>query len=628
MKRSHAVLLLFLLIGGIVVVILRLPGTTQQPGTPTSQQAPDETRIVEALALPPYSESPYLNIKPDAKYISSAACTVCHPNNHKSYLLTAHSKALCDVNSNDEPPEAAFEHKASGRSYRVYRKDGQLWQQELLRTAEGKEIARTELPLRYRVGSGHFARTYFVEVDGFLHEAPVTWYASKAKWDMSPGYDTPNHYGFQRAIRGDCVRCHAGQFEQTGDHKIRFLEQAIGCENCHGPGSVHQEFHLSKKLMPGERDYTIVHPGKLSRPLLESVCASCHLSTTTSVNVRGRQATSYRPGLPLSDFQIHYNTWTRDTMTVVGHVEQLRQSKCYQKSESLSCITCHDPHAKSKPADPVAFHKQKCLDCHASQPCSLPSEERLKQNPADNCVACHMPRGNTDVQHVAFTHHRIGRHGKQPEPMPVSDATTELVAFDDNPRLTEPDRQRNLGLAYKELARGATSERAAGEYRERARTNLLAAYRAGVRDAQTLTALSEFSIFTGEIHSAAELARAALAASDIDPRSHSECLDVLATCARQNRDLPAAIEHMQQLVKIRRLADDWTMLGACYLRENKLEQARSALQQGIAIWPHRFATHSELAECYQRLGDMQRARDEREKADWFKRHIEKQSPFK
>src|SRR5262249_7133305 len=160
-----------------------------------------------------------------------------------------------------------------------------------------------------------------------------------------------------------------------------------------------------------------------------------------------------------------------NTMTVVGHVEQLRQSKCYQKSESLSCITCHDPHAKSKPADSVAFHKQKCLDCHASQPCSLPAEERLKQNPADNCAACHMPRGKTDVQHVAFTHHRIGRHTKQPEPAPVSDATTELVVFDDNPRLTEPDRQRNLGLAYKELARGATSERDAGEYRDRARTN-------------------------------------------------------------------------------------------------------------------------------------------------------------
>ncbi|VTU00318.1 unnamed protein product [Gemmataceae bacterium] len=51
---------------------------------------------------------------------------------------------------------------------------------------------------------------------------------------------------------------------------MMFHEKAIGCESCHGPGSRHLELHTMRNLVPGERDFTIVNPGTLSRPLLES----------------------------------------------------------------------------------------------------------------------------------------------------------------------------------------------------------------------------------------------------------------------------------------------------------------------------------------------------------------------
>ncbi len=66
--------------------------------------------------------------------------------------------------------------RGSGRAYRVYREGGQLHHEELLRSLEGQEIARVDLPVRYLIGSGHFSRSYFVEVDGFLKESPITWY--------------------------------------------------------------------------------------------------------------------------------------------------------------------------------------------------------------------------------------------------------------------------------------------------------------------------------------------------------------------------------------------------------------------------------------------------------------------
>src|SRR5262249_52384577 len=147
----------------------------------------------------------------------TGACAECHRGKYASYSLTAHSRALTEVDPEAEPPDGSFDDGPSGRSYRVYRRDGQLRHEEVLRTAEGKEIARVALPVRYLTGSGHFSRTYLVEVDGFLHESPITWYASRKRWDMSPGYETSPHASFERQVTVGCLACHAGRVEPAGD---------------------------------------------------------------------------------------------------------------------------------------------------------------------------------------------------------------------------------------------------------------------------------------------------------------------------------------------------------------------------------------------------------------------------
>src|SRR5262249_40211816 len=161
-----------------------------------------------SFPLPPYTETEYLNTRRDARYVGIDTCKECHAANHRSYLHTAHSRALADLDPKHEPPDGTFEHKPTGRTYRVYRQSNELRHEEVLRTADGKEIARVDLPIRYLMGSGHFCRSYLVEVDGFLHESPITWYTSKKRWDMSPGYDFPEHWSFERAIRMGCISCH------------------------------------------------------------------------------------------------------------------------------------------------------------------------------------------------------------------------------------------------------------------------------------------------------------------------------------------------------------------------------------------------------------------------------------
>ncbi len=163
---------------------------------------------------------------------------------------------------------------------------------------------------------------------------------------MSPTYDVPNHQGFERPINDVCLSCHAGRFDTGGTmSRITFLEKTIGCESCHGPGSLHAAARQGGHAEVGVEDLSIVNPKRLPRALREDVCAACHLSGAARVYVRGRQVSDFRPGMPLADFRLDYKFRTgSEAMTVVGHVEQLRNSKCYQGSKDLTCVTCHDPH--------------------------------------------------------------------------------------------------------------------------------------------------------------------------------------------------------------------------------------------------------------------------------------------
>src|SRR5262245_60330389 len=93
-------------------------------------------------------------------YTGSQACRTCHREQYETYRLTAHSRALTDVVPDQEPGNAVFDHPPSGRRYRVTRRDGQLIHEESLRLDAESDFRTASLPVRFRVGSGHFGRTY------------------------------------------------------------------------------------------------------------------------------------------------------------------------------------------------------------------------------------------------------------------------------------------------------------------------------------------------------------------------------------------------------------------------------------------------------------------------------------
>jgi hypothetical protein len=326
-------------------------------------------------------------------------------------------------------------------------------------------------PIAFAIGSGRRGRSYVLNRDGWLTLSPISWYATEQRWDLSPEYDPESHPRFDRPVADRCLQCHAGRVEPaatmssrsyntdkagnpsaapatsssdktgpaqlaTGD-VIRYAphvatELAIGCERCHGPGARHVAKHsngLASAVSPAgspaksltkstAADDSICNPSRLPADRADDVCNQCHLSSAAQVLRYGRRHGDFRPGDRLDDIWLTFDdgpptppTDTGGPMQAVSHVAQARASRCYQGTNGeLRCVSCHDPHEVPDARSRSEFFDNKCLACHANDPCSLPANERVAPPANGSCIGCHMPRlPAADVPHTTQTDHRILR---------------------------------------------------------------------------------------------------------------------------------------------------------------------------------------------------------------------------
>lgn len=290
-------------------------------------------------------------------------------------------------------------------------------------------------------------------------------------------------------------------------------------------------------------------------------------------------------------------------MTVGGHFEQMHESRCYPQTETMSCTTCHNPHSPPESAHRVEYFRQICLSCHqADGGCQLAEQPRLKRSPQNDCVACHMPRTETDIPHFSFTHHRIGlQHVTEPED---DDAARRhlirLKPFGDVSDVAERDLERALGIAYVHFSR-----RVGGPYREeylqRGLDLLLRVDAANVRDADVLEGLAHV-YWNQESRECLPLAAAALESPDCSPETRIHALIVLGDAHFQIGNLAAARDTFAEMTTLRRFDSDWQMLGICLAQENDQEGAIQAFRKAVAIRPDRAELHDLLSAAYDRAG--------------------------
>lgn len=149
----------------------------------------------------------------------------------------------------------------------------------------------------------------------------------------------------------DCLLCHEDvghSFANTPHARLRFDDETgldLGCEACHGPGSLHS--------MEGEGRHLIHNPGRNPE-----ACLQCH------VEIQGEFALPHSH--PVSD-------------------------------QLATCIDCHDPHGDADAdllADGILMPEvASCATCHPAQAGPFVFEHEALR---EGCTACHNPHGSVN----------------------------------------------------------------------------------------------------------------------------------------------------------------------------------------------------------------------------------------
>jgi Tfp pilus assembly protein PilF len=378
-----------------------------------------------------------------AEYVGIDACQSCHAPQYNDFIRSQMGRSWRHAARSESNAEwdsvLPLYSEYDDMYYQPYARGEDLFVKEYRLVDGDTTHARTE-QIDFIVGSGHHTNSHIYAENGYFYQIPVTWYAQDAKWGLAPKFQkSGNNYRFGRVITDECMACHNGQpaFVPGSENRFEEIPLGIGCEKCHGPGSIHVEEKQAGIIVDitKEIDYSIVNPGKLTPEREMDVCQRCHMQGA-SVFEGGDTPLDWRPGQPLAAHQNVF--WPRqpDSLThfiMASHPDRLAQSACFlstweegSTSEPMTCLTCHDPH---KPIEETREAvNATCQNCHSGQQetasalmCTEPTV--VAGTNKATCASCHMPQsGSTDIPNIRITDHFI-RVPERLSPEEVEDQT-------------------------------------------------------------------------------------------------------------------------------------------------------------------------------------------------------------
>ncbi|MCF8246696.1 MAG: tetratricopeptide repeat protein [Saprospiraceae bacterium] len=365
------------------------------------------------------ADFPFRNVRDSVAYVGMATCASCHKDIHETFQHTGMGRSFDHATL--QKTTAKFGSHAvvfdSLRNfyYHPFFKDSTMFVLEYRLGENGDTIHRRLEKISYIVGSGQHTNSHILDINGYIYQAPVTWYTQEERWDLAPGFKGNNSH-FGRWLTEECITCHNNLPEQVPGSMNRFSKMPTGiqCERCHGPGKLHVEEKLKGILVDTSKqaDYSIVNPRRLPRDLQMDLCQRCHLQGVAVLN-EGKTFFDFKPGMRLSEVLNVYlprYTDSHERFIMASQADRLRMSECFKNSPDLSCITCHQPH-RSVEITPASQYNNACLKCHASTACTEKPE--LRHSKSDNCASCHMPKSvSKDIPHVRITDHRIAKHNE------------------------------------------------------------------------------------------------------------------------------------------------------------------------------------------------------------------------
>jgi predicted CXXCH cytochrome family protein len=347
----------------------------------TTQQPPQQTAA--AVAAPAIS----------ATYVGSDACRKCHAPTYERWKRTRMANVVRDPRTHPDAiipdlsvPNPLVTFKASDIAF-VY---GSKWKQR-----------------------------YFTRIGDDYYVFPAQWDVTHRQWRpyfAAAGSDwwtaryPPDN--MKRPTGPLCDGCHSVNYDIATK---QVTEWNVGCEKCHGPGSVH---------VAAPTRTNIVNPARLDTVHANDTCIQCHSQGQPLTNpIRGQYydwPAGFHQGLDLQAFwKLEDHTLGQTTFTHyadgTAHKNRMQGNDFVTSlmyARGVTCFSCHDVHGTANNADLIKPAAVVCLTCHGPKSPNGPHAATIEQHthhragsPGNECVSCHMPKIEQEMGDVMVRSH-------------------------------------------------------------------------------------------------------------------------------------------------------------------------------------------------------------------------------
>ncbi len=601
----------------------------------------------------------FQNVSGDVGYVGKEVCGTCHAGQYETYVQSEMGRsfkraALAKSSADFGNPDPVYDPH-NDLYYQPFAVGDDLFVREY--RLSGRDTTHTRVErIDYIIGSGHHTNSHIMDVNGYLYQMPVTWYAQDEKWGLAPGFENDNNARFLGPIPAECMTCHNGMPEYVPGSENRFtsVPEGINCERCHGPGELHVEAMRAGRVVnvAEEVDPTIVNPAKLLIDRQFDVCQRCH-AQGAAVFADGKTPLDFLPGHRLADVENVY--WPRFTDTVrrftmASHPDRLKMSECFLQSheenagtEPLTCITCHNPHVSIKTLG-ADHYNAVCQSCHlestlvgaVAEQTVCTADPGLRAASNDNCVSCHMPQSGTeDIPHVRVTDHFIRKVETELPAQLTPDEVAAQREFLGMASLIDPaPTPENIAEGYLTYYEKVTNHPgfldSAAVLLERADAPLEATLDSRIRvwflqenftritdlarslpperidDAWTAYRVGESYLKTGNASAAVRYLAHAV---DLAPQ-HIRFINRLGVAQHSAGQLNAAIAAFDRVLAANpKYEETWNNRGFSRLMNGDLGGAETDFLEAVKLNPDLVQSIANLASLYMTMGDYEAARD-------------------
>src|SRR5688572_18068858 len=284
LKHANTIRNFLLFCGLLFFIVIQFHCTNQEPAV--SQQ--------------------YASLDTNVSYVGMNACKECHVSIHETFIETGMGKSFEVASQSKSAAEFGNTHKIYDKHLDFWYKP--YWENDSLKIMEYRledndTVHKRTETVSYIIGSGQHTNSHLMNTNGYVNQMPMTFYTQKGHWDLPPGFENGGNSRFSRLIGLECMSCHNSfpVFTEGSENKYEFIDNGIGCERCHGPGSQHVKDKKEGKIVDVVTgiDYSIVNPAKLPIDLQLDVCQRCHIQGNAILN-EGKSFFDFRPGMSLS----------------------------------------------------------------------------------------------------------------------------------------------------------------------------------------------------------------------------------------------------------------------------------------------------------------------------------------